>query len=399
MSLFYEAQALGETVIAHRHHLHQIPELGLELPRTAAYVEEKLRELGYEPQRIGSSGVVATVGNGKGKCFLIRADMDALPVEEAAEIDFKSTNGNMHACGHDCHAAMLLGAAQLLKAHEDEIEGTVKLMFQPAEETMEGAKMMLAEGILENPHVDAAMGAHVFTARPMPVGSVVLMGSKMRMAGSDWFTVYIEGRGCHGAMPNTGVDPLNVMSHIHIALQAINARELDPMDNLVLTVGQMHGGQTSNVIPNEAFMSGTIRTLKNETRATVKARMEAIVSSIATAFGAQARVEWGAGCPVLIQNEQLYREADSYLKALEGITFLNLDELGSSGVSSGMGSEDFAYVSNEVPSVFLGIPAGNPQDGYVYPQHHPKARFRDEALPCGAAAYAQVAMEWLKNHK
>ena len=303
MSLYHEAEAIRETIIANRRYLHQIPELGLELPQTAAYVEEKLKEMGYEPKRIGSSGVVATIGKGNGKCFLIRADMDALPVVEDADIDFKSTNGNMHACGHDCHAAMLLGAAQLLKAHEDEIEGTVKLMFQPAEETMEGAKMMIEGGILENPHVDAAMGAHVFTSMPMPVGSVALMGAKMRMAGSDWFTIYITGKGCHGAMPNTGVDPLNVMSHIHIALQAINARELDPMDNLVLTVGQMHGGQTSNVIPNEAMMSGTIRTLKNETRATVKARMEAIVASIATAFGAEARVEWGAGCPVLIQNE------------------------------------------------------------------------------------------------
>lgn len=398
MSLFHEAENIKEVIVAHRHHLHQIPELSLDLPQTAAYVEEKLREMGYETKRIGECGIVALAGKKEGKCFLIRADMDALPVEEDADIDFKSTNGNMHACGHDCHAAMLLGAAQLLKNHEDEIEGCVKLMFQPGEETMEGAKMMVEGGILENPHVDAAMGEHVFTSMPFPVGSVALMGAKMRMAGSDWFTIRITGKGCHGAMPNTGVDPLNVMSHIHIALQAINSRELDPMDNLVLTVGQMHGGQTSNVIPNDAFMSGTIRTLKNETRAMVKTRMEAIVASIATAFGAEAKVEWGAGCPVLIQNETLYKEACGYLKALDGITFINLDELGYSG-SSGMGSEDFAYVSNEVPAVFLGIPAGTPQEGYIYPQHHPKARFQDKALTYGAAAYAQVAMEWLKNHK
>ena len=398
MSLFHEATQIKDVIIANRRHLHQIPELSLDLPQTAAFVEEKLKEMGYEPKRIGDCGVVATIGNGNGKCFLIRADMEALPVVEDADIDFKSTNGNMHACGHDCHAAMLLGAAQLLKNHESEIEGTVKLMFQPAEETMEGAKMMVEGGVLENPHVDAAMGAHVFTAMPMPVGSVALMGAKMRMAGSDWFTINVTGKGCHGAMPNTGVDPLNVISHIHIALQAINSRELDPMDNLVLTVGQMHGGQTSNVIPNEAMMSGTIRTLKNETRAMVKSRMEAIVNSIATAVGAEAKVEWGAGCPVLIQNEALYKEVDGYLKKLDGMLFLNLDELGYSG-SSGMGSEDFAYVSNEVPAVFLGVPAGKPEDGYVYPQHHPKARFQEDALPSGAAAYAQVALEWLKNHK
>ena len=398
MSLFHEAEAIRETIIANRHHLHQIPELGLELPQTAAYVEAKLQEMGYETQRMGSSGIVATVGKGGGKCFLIRADMDALPVEEAADIDFKSTNGNMHACGHDCHASMLLGAAQLLKAHENEIEGTVKLMFQPAEETMDGGKMMVEGGVLENPHVDAAMGAHVFTAMALPVGSVALLGAKTKMAAVDWFTVHIEGKGCHGAMPNTGVDPLNVMSHIHIALQAINARELDPMDNLVLTIGQMHGGLTNNVIPNEAYMSGTIRTLKNETRAMVKERMEGIVSSIGAAFGAKAWVEWSNGCPVLMQNEALYKEVKSYLKTLEGPIIIDIDDYGMPA-GGGMGSEDFAHVANEVPSVFLGIPAGTPQEGYVHPQHHPMARFQDKALPYGAAAYAHVAIEWLKNNK
>ena len=398
MNLYQEALQIKDTIVANRHYLHQIPELGLDLPKTAAYVEEKLQQMGYETSRIGESGIVALAGNKEGKCFLIRADMDALPVTEAADIDFKSTNGRMHACGHDCHTAMLLGAAQLLKDHEDVIEGTVKLMFQPAEETMDGGKVMVEGGILENPHVDAAMGEHVFTAMPMPVGSVALMGAKMKMAAVDWFTINITGKGCHGAMPNTGVDPLNVMSHIHLALQTINSRELDPSDNLVLTIGQMHGGQTSNVIPNEAMMSGTIRTLKNETRTMVKGRMEAIVSTIATAFGAEAKVEWGSGCPVLMQNEALYKEVKSYLKELKGVILIDVDEMGFTG-SSGMGSEDFAHVANAVPSVFLGIPAGHPKDGYIHPQHHPKARFMDEALPCGAAAYTQVAIEWLKNNK
>ena len=399
MNIYHEAQALRKTIIANRRYLHQIPELSLDLPQTAAFVEEKLKEMGYEPQRVGDCGIIATVGKGGGKCFLLRADMDALPVVENADIDFKSTNGNMHACGHDCHTAMLLGAAQLLKNHENEIEGTVKLMFQPAEETLEGARMMVTNGILENPHVDAAMGAHVFTSMAMPVGSVVLTGTKMRMAASDWFTIHIEGRGCHGAMPHTGVDPLNVMSHIHIALQAINSRVLDPMDNLVLTVGQMHGGMTSNVIPNDAFMSGTIRTMKNETRAKVKSHMENLVASVATAFGAKATVEWGSGCPVLFQNAALYQEVKGYLQNLEGLNVLDLDDMGLGDTGSGMGSEDFSYVANEVPSVFLSVPAGHPDDGYVYPQHHPKARFHEDALPGGAAAYAHIAMEWLKNNK
>ena len=397
MSLYHEAEAIRETIISNRHYLHQIPELGLDLPQTAAFVEEKLREMGYEPQRVGECGIVALVGKGNGKCFLLRADMDGLPVVEDTGLDFKSTNGRMHACGHDCHAAMLLGAAQLLKAHEDEIEGTVKLMFQPGEETMEGGKMMVEAGVLENPHVDAAMAEHAFTSMDLPVGAVTLMGADAKLAAVDWFTINITGKGCHGAMPNTGVDPLNVMSHIHLALQAINSRELDPMDNLVLTIGQMHGGQTSNVIPNEAMMSGTIRTRKNETRAMVKNRMEAIVSTVAAAFGAEAKVEWGCGCPVLSQDKDLYAEVKGYLKTLEGATLVDMGELGVS--FGGMGSEDFSQVANLVPSVFVAIPAGQPKDGHIYPQHHPKACFLDEALPGGAAAYAHVAMEWLKHNK
>ena len=175
MSIFLEAQALKETISAHRRYLHQIPELGLDLPQTAAYVEQQLQKMGYETQRIGSSNIVALAGNKDGKCFLLRADMDALPVQERTDLEFKSTNSNMHACGHDCHTAVLLGAAQLLKAHEDEIEGCVKLMFQSAEETMEGGAEMVEGGVLENPHVDAAMAGHVLTATPIPVGSLSLI--------------------------------------------------------------------------------------------------------------------------------------------------------------------------------------------------------------------------------
>ena len=273
----------------------------------------------------------------------------------------------------------------------------MKLMFQPAEETMEGARMMVEAGVLENPHVDAAMGIHVFTSLPMPIGTVLMPGSKSKFAAVDWFTIRITGKGCHGAQPNNGIDPLNVMSHIHIALQALNARELDPTDNLVLTIGQMHGGSTSNVLPEEAMMSGTIRTMKNETRATVKARMEAIVSTIAAAFRAEAHVEWGAGGPVLFHDKELYKDVKRYLTAVEGLPVLDFDDVG--GDFSSMGSEDFAYVANEVPSVFLAVAAGDPEHGYCYPQHHPMARFHEDALPCGAAAYAQVAMQWLSEHK
>lgn len=351
--------------------------------------------MGYEPQRMGS-GVVAVAGKKPGKCFLIRGDMDALPVTEMTDLEFKSENGCMHACGHDCHTANMLGAARLLKAHEDELEGQVKLMFQPAEETMDGAKMMVENGILKDPDVNAALGIHVFTNLPLPAGTVIMTGADSKMAAVDWFTIKITGKGCHGAQPNNGVDPLNVMSHIHLALQAINAREMDPADNMVLTIGQMHGGNTSNVIPQEAMMSGTIRTLKNTTREMVKTRMDAIVSTVAAAFNAEAHVEYGSGCPVLFHNQELYGEVKGYLGELEGVHFVDLNDIGQH--MSNMGSEDFSYVANEVPTVFLGIAAGQPEQGYCYPQHHPKAMFHEDALPVGAAVYAHVAMEWLKNH-
>lgn len=397
MGMYQEALAMKDEIVENRRHFHQNPEVGLELPMTAAYVEEKLKEMGYEPKRIGDCGIVAVAGKKEGKCFLIRGDMDALPVEEMADVEFKSTNGRMHACGHDCHTANMLGAAKLLKEHEDEIEGKVKLMFQPAEETMDGAKMMVEGGVLENPKVDAAMGAHVFTNMNLPVGTVLMGGSDCRMAAVDWFTIKITGKGCHGAQPNNGVDPLNVMAHIHTALQAINARVMDPIDNIVLTIGQMHGGNTSNVIPNDAMMSGTIRTLKNETRAMVKEKMEKIVASVAAAFDAEAHVEYGSGCPVLFMDKTLYKQVKECMLTLDGVNTVDMDDQGESYV--GMGSEDFAYVANEVPSVFLQIAAGGPNEGLIYPQHHPKAIFDERALPVGAAVYAHVAMEWLKKNK
>lgn len=397
MNLYQEALNIQETLVNNRNHLHQNPETGLHLPKTAAYVEEKLKEMGYTPRRIGECGLVATVGKPGGKCFLLRSDMDALPVQEQADVEFKSTNGNMHACGHDCHTAALLGAAQLLKAHESELEGMVKLMFQPAEETMDGGKMMIEGGVLEDPKVDAAMSMHVMSNVPLPVGTLLFTGVHSKFAAVDWFTIHVTGKGCHGAQPHNGIDPLNAMAHIFLALQTISAREVDPTQPLVLTIGQMHGGNTSNVIPQEAMMSGTIRTLSNEVRAQVKERIEAITAATAATFGAEARVEYGSGCPVLEQDKELYAQVKEICSGLEGVTVLDADEL-DMPASGGLGSEDFAWVTNEVPSVFLCVAAGKPEEGYCYPQHHPKVRFHEDALPASAAAFAHVAIQWLKEN-
>lgn len=392
MGLYQEALAMNDELLEIRKFLHQNPELGLELPITAKFVEDKLRELGYEPKRMAGTGIVATVGKEGGKCILLRADMDALPVVEEAEVPYQSKNGNMHACGHDCHTTTLLGAAKLLKEHEKELNGMVKFMFQPAEETMYGAEMMVKEGVCDG--VDLAMGMHAYTNVAWPAGTVVLMGQNSRMGAVDRFEIHITGKGCHGASPHTGVDPLNVMCHIHLALQTINSREMNPLDNVVLTIGQMQGGNTANVIPSEAMMSGTIRTLKNETRDMVKERMCAIVSGVAASFGAEAHVEFGSGCPVLYSHPEVYPRVKEIMKSLDGVQVFDADEFGVDMTT--MGSEDFSYVANVVPSVYLGLAAGRPEDGCPYPLHHPKARFLDECLAPGAATYAHVAMELIK---
>jgi len=256
---------------------------------------------------------------------------------------------------------------------------------------------MIRAGILQNPKVDAALGMHIFTNMPVPAGTVAMMGAEGVWAAIDWFTIRITGKGCHGAQPNLGVDPINVMAHILISLQALNARELDPTDNMVLTIGQVHSGNVSNVIPTDATISGTIRTMKNETRAMIKTRVEAIAKSTAEAFRAEAQVEWGCGCPVLFSDKATHEDVKRYLRGVDGLNIMDFSEEGPAYRT--MLSEDFACIANEVPSTYLLVSAGKTEDGYCYPHHHPKAIFHEDALPVAAAVYAHAAMEWLKEHK
>ena len=392
-----EARELSQKITAHRRYIHENAEVHMDLPKTSAYVEAQLQALGYETQRIGSSGIVALAGNKKpGKVFLIRADMDALPIPEQSGVPFACTTGNMHACGHDGHAAMLLGAAELLKRHEGEIEGTVKLMFQPAEETLAGARMMLENGVLENPKVDAAMMIHGTGSAPMKTGTVLL--AKQGAAAADWLKITVPGKGAHGAMPDVSIDPLNVIAHIHIALQAINAREISPASNIALTVGQIHGGSTSNVIPDSAMLSGTLRTDDEQVRKFAKQRMIEIAQGIAQTFRAEATVEYERECPCFAVDGPLADELSQYIHTLVGDElFVDLSKVTTG--SKTMGSEDFAWISQQVPSVCVSLATGGPENGCLYPLHHPKVTFDENAYPIGAAVYAECAMEWLKHHK
>lgn len=395
--LLEQAKQMQNDLVTWRRQLHQNPETGMDLPQTSAFVKSKLEEMGYKPNYVAKTGVTALAGGKKaGKCFLLRADMDALPITEETDLTFKSKNGKMHACGHDLHTAMLLGAAKLLKENEDRIKGSVKLMFQPGEEILKGAKAMIEDGILENPAVDAAAMIHVGAGLPkVPSGLIIVSGGGPCSMASDSFEIHIKGKGGHGAMPETAVDPLNAAAHIYISLQAIHARELASGSNSVITIGMMSGGNANNVIPDTAVLKGTIRTLDEKVRRFIFSRIREIAESTAKTFRAEAKVDIFEGCPSLVVDGNAANDIRAGLKEIFGNAVPDPDTLKGGTMN---GSEDFSFISNKVPSVMMAITAGSTDEGYLYPMHHPKATFDEAVLWKGAAAYAATAIEWLKRN-
>ena len=388
-----QAQSIKDDIISYRRTIHTNPEVGTELPMTKKFVMDKLREFGYEPQEICESGIVATISGPKpGKVFLLRADMDALPMAEGADVDFKATNGAMHSCGHDMHTAMLLGAARLLKENQDEIEGTVKLIFQPDEEGFTGAKKMIEAGVLENPKVDAAMACHVNSGTP---SNMVVCGLGTSIGGCFRFRIVVKGTGCHGAMPETGVDPINIAHHIYAGLQTILTREIPAVKPAVITIGKFVGGDAPNIIPGEVVMEGTFRYLDKEMGDFVIERMNEIVTSTAKTFRGEAELIELSSVPPLTNNNDMAHEVTGYMKDIVGEQAVMLFEQG------GMGSEDFASFSYEVPSLYFILGAGakfeNPAFGL--PMHNECVIFNEDVLPTGAALHTYGAINWLKNHK
>ena len=388
-----QAIAIKDDIVSYRRTIHANPEVGTELPMTKKFVMDKLREFGYEPQEICESGIVATISGPKpGKVFLLRADMDALPMAEAADVEFKATNGAMHSCGHDMHTAMLLGAARLLKQNQDQIEGTVKLVFQPDEEGFTGAKKMIEAGVLENPKVDAAMACHVNSGTP---SNMVVCGLGTSIGGCFRFRIVVKGTGCHGAMPETGVDPINIAHHIYAGLQTILTREIPAVKPAVITIGKFAGGDAPNIIPGEVVMEGTFRYLDKEMGDFVIERMNEIVTSTAKIFRGEAELIELSSVPPLTNDNDLAHEITGYMKDIVGEQAVMLFEQG------GMGSEDFASYSYEVPSLYFILGAGakfeNPE--YGVPMHNQCVVFNEDILPTGAALHTYGAINWLKNHK
>lgn len=388
--LLEQARADAPRILQDRRYLHAHPGTGFDIQPALDCVRAELEALGCQVHLCGKAGLYTDLGRG-GRRFLLRADMDGLPIAEQSGLDFASDNGCAHACGHDFHTAMLLEAARLLKAREDRLPGTVRLMFQPAEEIFEGARDMIDHGVLD--HVDAAMMIHVMAGVPLPAGQAIVSPAGVSAPAADYFEIRVQGVGCHGSMPANGVDSLTAAAHILIALQEIQARELSIADRAVLTIGQFHGGTASNAIADSAVLGGTLRTFDEAVRARIKTRLAEISQGVAAAFRAKAQVVFGSGCPTLVNDAGLSQAVGGYLEELLGPA----PRLGALQGQSG-GSEDFAYVSQQVPSIMVALAAGELDKGYVYPQHHPQVRFDESVLPVGSAVYAWSAIRWLEEH-
>ena len=389
MNYYERALALKEETIAHRRWFHTNAEVGLNMPKGQAYVLAELEKLGISAKTCGY-GVSATVGK-PGKCILLRADMDALPMAEESGLEFACPTGTeAHCCGHDFHVAMLLTAAKMLKENEDTLEGTVKFMFQPAEETFEGAKNMIENGILENPVPDAALAYHV-TSGMMPTGIYMYNNTGTMMFSVDGFKITVRGRGSHGAYPHAGIDPINIAVHIYLALEALIAREVDPVKANVLTVGKFNAGNANNIIPETAVLEGTIRSNDKACRELLVHRMKEVTLRTAEVYGGTAEIEMLSEVPPLICDPKLTTAFADMIK-----------DMGIPGAQPYPGvtasaSEDFAAIAARIPSTFMHLSAGFLDDRGAAPAHNPKVMFNEDVCPIGAACYAHCAAEWLKS--
>lgn len=389
MNQFLErAMELKESMIQDRRYIHRYAEQGMILPLTSAYVQKRLEEMGYEPVRMGKSGLCAAAGSGK-PVILLRADMDALPLREESGLDFASQTDSAHCCGHDLHTAMLLSAAQMIKEKEQELKGTVKFMFQPGEEVGKGALEMLDCGILEEPVPQAVLGLHVNAKSPL---CRLDYGKGCTFSSNDSITIKITGRGGHGARPQEAIDPVKTGCHIYMALQSIKANSVSPLKPVILTITAINGGNSHNLIPDTMEMKGTLRTYDEETRTEVMNQIRERVRGTARAFGADAEVLFGEGLPPMICGERFTDQILGYASEVVGT-----GRIAPHGEVK-MGSEDFAFITEKYPDscAYLFIGAGpDEKNGFPYGQHNSKVVFNEAVMPWGAAVMVQSAVSWL----
>lgn len=383
-----EAEALREEMIAVRRDLHMHPETAFEEVRTAGIVAETLSSLGLEVQTgVGKTGVVAMLdGSDDGPTVLVRADMDALPIVEANQADYVSqTAGKMHACGHDAHTAIGLAVAKMLTKHRDQIHGRVKFVFQPAEEIASGALAMIEDGALANPRPDVSLGLHVWNS--LPVGKLGVADGPT-MAGSSLWSATITGKGSHGAAPHLGIDPVVCAAHIITALQSIVARNVDPMDTAVVSATQVHAGDTHNVIPQTATLTGTMRAFKTEVRDLVTKRMDAIIHGVAASLGCEAEFHIEHRTGPVVNHADVGSRLRPLFSNIVGPDNLDL-------TTRTMGGEDMSFFMTDVPGMFFFVGSANEARGLNYGHHHPQFDIDEDALPLGAALLATAVAEYV----
>jgi amidohydrolase len=386
-----EAQSLFEYTRSLRRDFHAHPELGFHEVRTSGIVAEELTKLGLEFNTgIAGTGVVALLEGAKpGPVILLRADMDALPILEKTGAEYASQNpGVMHACGHDGHTAILLTVAKMLQAHRDELAGTVKFMFQPAEEGMGGAEKMIEGGVLENPKVERVLGLHLWNEQP--VGWFGISNGSM-MAGAEIFTIEVQGKGGHAAAPHQSKDPVLAAAQIISALQGIVARNVSPLQTAVVSVCTIHGGETFNVMPPAVTMTGTIRTFEPDVRTLVLQRFEETVHGVAQAMGCRATLDLERLTPATINQPETALSVQATTRQLFP------DAKIESGNYLTMGSEDFAFLLEKVPGCFFFVGSANPEKGLNAGHHHPKFDFDEVAMPRAAALMTATVINLLSD--
>jgi amidohydrolase len=391
IALTPEVAQLSESVIALRRKLHQWPELGFQEQQTARLIAEELTALGMDVKTgIAQTGVLGILqGSEIGKTILLRADIDALPIEEASGAPYASQNhGVMHACGHDGHTAILLTVARVLAQRRHRFAGTVKFAFQPAEELPPGgARGMIEAGVLEHPKVDAVFGLHLWNS--LPVGKIGVDDGPI-MASVDRFDIIVKGVGSHGAYPHTGVDPIVVGSHVVAALQTLVSREIPPLAPVVVTVGKFHSGTAFNVIPSQAELSGTVRTVDAHIRKEMPDRLERIVRGVTSAMRGEYTFQYEFGYPVTVNHTSQTQFARQVASAIVGET-----NVVAAGMT--MGAEDMSYFLEAVPGCYLRLGSGNSSRGLIQPHHSALFNFDEAALPIGVELLSQMTLACLSK--
>ena len=388
--LLEDARSQTDWIVGLRRELHRFPELGYQEVKTSQLVRDTLDKLriSYE-SGIAETGVVATLGTGESPCVGLRADMDALPIHEETDVPFRSeVDGKMHACGHDCHTSMLLGAAKLLKARESELHGTVRLLFQPAEEGGAGGKRMREEGALASPDVQRIFGLHVWPL--LPTGTVgARAGTFLAAAGE--VDIIVRGKGGHAAMPHLCIDPVVTSAKIITELQTIVSRSLDPLESGVISITTVHGGEAYNVIPEEVRLAGTIRALTMERFEWLQERVQSIASQVAAANDCKATIGFpGNHYPPTVNDAGVWNDVKDFAGELLGNTAVH-------EIPAVMGGEDFAFYTERVPGCFVGLGIRNEESGCTYSVHHPMFKVDEKALPIGAALHACFAFQTLRE--